>query len=122
MNLRSVIVCFSLLMGIQSAQAQSDPKPGGFGLAVEVDVDGVFSPTLRSVTVKSVSAGRPAAMAGIAAGDQIVEIDGKAIAGSKAKEMEKSMKKNVGETMNVKIKKPDGQILAMTLVASAKPN
>lgn len=57
----------------EHAIAQEALKPGGFGLLIEVDSEGFFlSPTLKTVTVKSVVPGRPAAEAGIKPGDRIL--------------------------------------------------
>jgi S1-C subfamily serine protease len=103
------------------ALVQADPQPGTFGFAVDVAVDGsFFSPTLKTVTIKSVVPGRPAALSGISPDEQIVEVDGKLVAGSNAREIQSLMKKNVGETLVLRLLKPDGESHAVTLVAAAK--
>jgi C-terminal processing protease CtpA/Prc len=103
------------------ALAQADSQPGTFGFAVDVAVEGsYFSPTLKSVTIKSVVPGRPAALSGILPDEQIVEIDGKVVAGSKAREIQSLMKRNVGESLVLRLLKPGGESHAVTLVAAAK--
>ena len=92
-------------------------------MAVEVDGEGFFlNPTLKTVTVKSVVPGRPASVAGIKPGDQIIEVDGKLVAGAKARDLEPLMKKNVGEKLSLRVQRTSGEILAVTMVAAAKPN
>jgi len=103
--------------------AQENQKPGGFGIAIDVDGEGFFlNPTLKTVTVKSVAPGRPAAEAGIKPGDQIIEVEGKLVAGTKARELEPLMKKNVGEKLVLRVKRATGEVFTVTLVAAAKPN
>ena len=103
--------------------AQINQKPGGFGIAIDVDGEGFFlNPTLKTVTVKSVAPGRPAAEAGIKPGDQIIEVEGKLVAGTKARELEPLMKKNVGEKLTLRVKRATGEVFTVTLVAAAKPN
>ncbi len=103
--------------------AQFEPRPGGFGFAIEVDGEGFFlNPTLKTVTIKSVVPGRPAAIAGINAGDQVVEIEGRQILGAKARDLEPLMKKNVGETLTLRLRKPSGAIYSVSLVAAPRAN
>ena len=103
--------------------AQEYRKPGGFGIAIDVDGEGFFlNPTLKTVTVKSVAPGKPAAEAGIKPGDQIIEVEGKLVAGTKARELEPLMKKNVSEKLALRIKRATGEVFTVTLVAAAKPN
>lgn len=106
-----------------AAMADGAAKPGSFGFAIEVDGDGFFlNPTLKTVTIKSVAPGRPAANAGIEPGDQIVEVEGRQVAGVKARELEPLMKKNVGETLTLRLRKPSGELYSVAMVAAARPN
>ena len=103
--------------------AQGEPKPGSFGFAIEVDGDGFFlNPTLKSVTIKSVASGRPASDAGIKPGDQIIEVEGKQISGAKARDLEPHLKKNVGEKLNLRLRRPNGEFYSTTLAAAPKAN
>ena len=106
-----------------SALAQAESRPGSFGFAIDVDGEGFFlNPTLKSVTIKSVASGRPASTAGIKPGDQIIEIEGKQIAGSKARDLEPYLRRNVGEKVNLQMRRPNGERYSATLVAAAKDN
>jgi len=72
-----------------AVQAQDEPKPGTLGFAIDVDGEGFFlNPTLKTVTIKSVVPGRPAATAGIKPGDQIVEVEGRQVTGTKARDLQ----------------------------------
>ena len=104
-----------------AVQAQDEPKPGTLGFAIDVDGEGFFlNPTLKTVTIKSVVPGRPAATAGIMPGDQIVEVEGRQVTGTKARELQPLMKKNAGETLALRLRKPSGEVYAVSLVAAPK--
>jgi C-terminal processing protease CtpA/Prc len=121
--LRRTILSFSaaLLATPIAVSAQDEPKPGTFGFAIDVDGEGFFlNPTLKTVTIKSVVPGRPAATAGIKSGDQVVEVEGRQVLGAKARDLQPLMKKNVGETLTLRLRKPSGEFYAVSLVAAPK--
>ena len=119
---RTLLSAFAAFLASSTAvQAQDEPKPGTLGFAIDVDGEGFFlNPTLKTVTIKSVVPGRPAAIAGIKPGDQIVEVAGRQVAGTKAGELQPLMKKNAGETLALRLRKPSGEIYAVSLVAALK--
>ena len=119
---RTVLLAVAALLSFPIArQAQAEPVPGTFGFAIDVDGEGFFlNPTLKTVTIKSVVPGRPAATAGIKPGDQIVEVEGKPVLGAKARELQPLMKKNVGETLALRLRKPSGDLYVVSLVAAPK--
>ena len=119
MNRRTLIsMSFALAAMAVSVFVHAEQEPGSFGFAIEVDSEGfILNPTLKSVTIKSVVPGRPAADAGIKPGDQVLMVEGKQIAGAKARELEPLMKKNVGETLAVRLQRPTGEVYSVFLVA-----
>lgn len=119
---RTVLLAVLALLALPIAQqAHAGPVPGTFGFAINVDGDGFFlNPTLKSVTIKSVVPGRPAATAGIKPGDQIVEVEGRQVLGAKANDLQPLLKKNVGETLRLRLRKPSGELYAVSLVAAPK--
>jgi C-terminal processing protease CtpA/Prc len=119
---RTVLLAVAALLAFPIAsQAQAEPIPGTFGFAIDVDGEGSFlNPTLKTVTIKSVVPGRPAATAGIKPGDQIVEVAGRPVLGSKARELQPLMKKNVGETLALRLRKPSGDLYLVSLVAAPR--
>lgn len=97
-------------------------EKGWFGLTVSAEAEGLsLNPTLRSITVQKVSASSPAAVAGMAPGDTVVEIEGIAVAGAKANLLKATMQKSVGETLHLKIKRAVGELREISMVAVPKP-
>lgn len=118
-NLLSATAAFLVLPAV--VQAQDKPKPGTLGFGIDVDGAGsFFNPTLKTVTIKAVVPGRPAEAAGIRPGDQIVEVEGRQVAGSKARDLEPLMRKNAGQTLALRLRKPSGEVYAAVLVAAPK--
>jgi C-terminal processing protease CtpA/Prc len=122
MSRRTLLLAVAALAAFPLArQAQAEPAPGTFGFAIDVDGEGFFlNPTLKTVTIKSVVPGRPAATAGIKPGDQVVEVEGRPVLGSKARELQPLMKKSVGETLALRLRKPSGDLYGVSLVAAPK--
>ena len=102
-------------MGDQAAAA------GTFGFVAKVDADGWFNPRLKSVLIQSVVPGLPAATAGLAVGDIVVEVDGRAVAGAAASEMADLMKKTPGQKLNLKLRRPRGDTYTVELTAVRRP-
>jgi C-terminal processing protease CtpA/Prc len=104
------------------SRAHAEDDKGFFGLAVSVDGEGFFlNPTLHTITIQKVVPKSPAANAGIAPGDQIIEAEGRVIAGTKARELEPIMSKKVGQALHLLMKRPKGELYKATLIAIAKP-
>ena len=59
--------------------------------------------------------------AGIAAGDSIVEIEGKPVVGAKANDLRPYMQREVGQPVTLVLRKPSGEARAVSVVAGAKP-
>lgn len=96
-------------------------EPGYLGLSLEVDADGFFNPTLKTLTVKKVAPNSPAARAGIEAGDRIVEIDGRAVAGSKANDLKPILQGDVGRSVRMAVRKATGATTTVAVVLGRKP-
>lgn len=95
---------------------------GWFGFAVSVDAEIFsFNPTLRSVKVQKVIPTSPAAVAGLAPGDVVDEVQGVLVAGAKADTLKAAMKKSVGETLRLKVKHGSAEAYEVTLIAAPKP-
>lgn len=111
-----------LSLGLVGAQASAQSAKGWFGFLIAIESEGwALNPAVRSATVREVVAGSPAAAHPIAAGDQIVEIDGQAVTGRKARELQPLVEKAVGEQLDLKLKRPNGEIFSVKLVAVARP-
>jgi len=119
---RNILITFAglLLLSMMASAAAGEAK-GWFGFAAKVDVDGFISPTLRSIKIASVVTGSPAQNQGLATGDEIVEVEGMAVAGCKARELQPLMEKKVGETLHLRVKHANGETYSADLVAATRP-
>ena len=119
---RTLLLATAALFALPSSvRAQAEPKPGTFGFAIDVDGEGFFlNPTLKTVTIKSVAPGRPASNAGLKPGEQIMEIEGTKVAGSRARDLEPYLRRNVGEKVTLQMRKPGGELYTTMLVAAPK--
>ncbi|NBQ10196.1 MAG: PDZ domain-containing protein [Betaproteobacteria bacterium] len=97
--------------------ARSEDSKGSFGFVAKVDAEGIFDPTLKTVQIQSVKKGLPADLAGIVAGDNIVEVDGIKVAGAKASVMAARMKKRPGESLVLRLLRTNGETYTATLSA-----
>jgi len=115
-------ILVSLSLALAAVAAIADEDRGFLGFAVEVDGEGFFlNPALKTVTIASVAEASPAAGAGIAPKDRIFEVEGHAVAGAKAKDLQPLLKKAPGQSLRLKLKRPNGEEYAVTLVAVARP-
>ncbi len=109
----------ALAATLAAGLARAEVPKGAFGFAAKVEADGVFNPTLKTVHIQSVQAGLPGALAGIAVGDSIIEVDGAKVAGAKAAAMAERMKKKPGETLVLRLQRANGETYVVTLRAAA---
>lgn len=108
-----------LVAAYAASVALAEEPRGSFGFAAKVEADGVFSPTLKFVFVHSVQSGMPAALAGVVAGDSIIEVAGVKVAGAKVSLMADRMKKRPGEVLALKLLRANGDSYVVTLTAVA---
>jgi C-terminal processing protease CtpA/Prc len=118
MNLRRPLLALPLLLlatGVWSAEQ------GSFGIGVAVDGDGFFlNPTLKSIRIEKVIPNSPAAKAGVAPGDVLLEIEGHQVAGTKADVLKPFMQREVGQSTRLLVKKTTGEVVSIVLVAAPK--
>jgi C-terminal processing protease CtpA/Prc len=95
---------------------------GWFGFALNIDAEGVsLNPKLRSIKIDKIFPVSPAAKAGLAPGDMIVEIEGIPVEGAKADTLKAAIQKSVGETLRLKIKHGADASHDVSLIAASKP-
>lgn len=110
----SVVLCFA-------ARAFAEDKCSlGFGL--DIEAEGIFSPTVKSIRVDKVSPGSPAAVAGLVVGDSLEEIEGVQVADAKASKLKELIQCKVGESLHFSIKRSNGERKTVVLVAVRKPD
>ena len=116
----SKTIAFVAALTISSVAFAADKGYLGFGISVNSEGFS-FNPVLKSVSVDSVAPGSPAAIAGLVKGDEFVEVEGHVVAGSKANDLKPYLAKNVGETVNFKVKKASGEVVVVVLTAAKRP-
>ncbi len=95
---------------------------GYFGFRLSIKTGGfMLNPTLERINIVGVDPGSPAAINGVAANDEILKMEGVAIAGRKAKELKSLASRDVGQTLNLEMKRSDGSIYRVSLVAAKRP-
>jgi len=117
---RNIWLAIAVTLLWLSTTAQGS-EPGWLGLAFQVDATGVLNPVVRSITVEKVFAGSPAARAGLAVGDSILEVQGVVVAGAKADVLSQTLKMKVGDTVRLKIRRGAEDIRQLSIVAVQKP-
>lgn len=115
-----VVQILLVVFAVGSLAAAADERPGSLGFSLAIDGDGFLDPTLRSVTVTDVVASSPAAAAGIAPNDRIVEVEGRPIAGTRAGELKPYLKRNAGQAVRLRLRRPGGVEYDVTLIAAPK--
>ena len=113
-HLQLLLAAFALLFSV----AASAGETGFVGFGILVDLEGFFlNQTLKTVTVNKVVPESPAEKAGLAVGDQIVEVEGMKVQGAKAYDLKPYLDVDVGKTVKMVIKKASGQLRAVSLTA-----
>ncbi|MEJ7746416.1 MAG: PDZ domain-containing protein, partial [Luteimonas sp.] len=113
------VLGFALLLVSTLATAG---ERGYFGFGMSVTGSGFsLNPTVKRIRIASVVPGTPAAVNGIAVNDEIIKLEGVAIAGRKAKELKALASRDVGQTLNLELKRPDGKVYRRSLVAIKRP-
>ena len=96
-------------------------EKGTLGFSLKIDASGIFSPTVNSAKIASIVPNSPAAEQHLAVGDEIVQIESTEVSGHKASELKPLIQKQVGETVHLKLKRPNGETYSATLVAVKPP-
>jgi S1-C subfamily serine protease len=120
----AVIACTAAL-SLTHALARPAPE-GWYGIeAIEaIPKKGSLSPlnpVVESIKLTQITPGSPAAQKGLAVGDWVMEIDGVVIGGRKVKELQPLIQKSVGQSMRLRLKKPNGKSYTVVLVGVARP-
>lgn len=117
---RTALVALATLLAAPVLQAADER--GHLGFSISVDGDGpIWNPVLKTAKVAQVTPASPAASAGLVPGDLIVEVEGRVVAGAKARELEPLMKRKPGERLALKVQRANGAVQDLVLIAAAQP-
>ena len=111
---RLQIIFIGLLIFISGGVMAGEKGYLGLSLSVNGEV-GFLNPTRKTLKIDKVITNGSAAKAGIEAGDFLVEIEGKKIAG--ASNMKPYMDKEVDQTVHLAIQKSSGEVRQLAVVA-----
>ena len=118
---RLFVLAFAIALLLSSGIAFAGER-GYFGFVPAVSGKGFFlNPTVTRVAIDRVAPGTPAARGGLRAGDEVVKIEGVAVAGQKGKALQAAATREVGQTLNLELKRPSGERYSVALVAVARP-
>jgi len=119
MQTRMVVALLALFIALPSVAWAGER--GYFGFGFSLDAEGFFwNPTLRSVKIDKVAPKSPAALAGLLPGDDVLEVAGRVVAGAKGKEIQVHIEKDIGESVQVKVRHANGETVVLTMVATAR--
>ena len=93
----------------------------GVAMAGERGYFGFLNPTVKRIAIHSVAPDSPAARGGIHAGDEVLAVEGVAVVGSKALKLRSLAAREVGQTLHLRLRRPDGAVYAVALVAVERP-
>lgn len=94
---------------------------GYFGFGISLTGSGFINPTVKRLHIASVEPGSPAAINGIATNDEIIKLEGVAIAGRKARDLKALATRDIGQTLNLDMKRSDGTLYRASLIAVRRP-
>lgn len=117
MKLRFVLPAVLILASGAALAAER----GVFGFSLKIDSEGFFlNPTLRSLHIEKVKPRAPAEKAGLKAGDEVLEVEGRVVPGAKGLDIKALAEKDVGQPLTLKVKHAGGEVVTVTMVPVAK--
>jgi C-terminal processing protease CtpA/Prc len=112
------------LVALLAAAALAAPAlaaPGRLGFAIEAETDGLFSTTLKRLTITSVVDGAPAQQAGLQARDEVETVNGVTVAGApggRIRDLVGAIRP--GDHLRLKVRRADGEHV-IDIVAGERP-
>jgi C-terminal processing protease CtpA/Prc len=86
-----------------------------------LDAEGMFwNPTVNSIKLAKVLPKSPPELSGLVVGDELTEVEGMPVIGSKGKELMALNQRDAGRTLKLKIKRSNGEIKAITMSLATK--
>lgn len=116
--MKNILTVSTLGVALFCAALPAYAAQGYIGISVRVDGEGFFlNPTIVTAKVAKVDPDSPAHRAGIAEGDLILEVEGKRVAGSRAKDLKPYLEREVGQPLRFLLKTSSAEEKQVTVVA-----
>ncbi len=116
LSLTLVLLGFGLIASAHAADK------AWYGFRVKVDTAGfALNPTVRSAVIQKVAPDSPAAAQRIEAGDEIIEAEGKTVPGGRALQLKPILGKKIGETLRLRLRRPNGETYPALVTGIRKP-
>lgn len=112
---------FIALLAAAALAAPAFAASGRLGFAIEAETDGLFSTTLKRLTITSVVEGAPAQRAGLRAQDEVEAVNGVAVVGApggRIRDLVGAVRP--GDHLLLKVRRADGEH-AVEIVAGERP-
>lgn len=106
-----------LILSTDAAEAKGGS--GTLGFSLHVSADGLFSPRVSKAMVKTVAAGSPAEAAGLAVGDELIQVEGLDVPGTSASVLKPHMEFVAGKPKKLRLKHSTGREYEVTLTRPA---
>ncbi|MDQ6655517.1 MAG: PDZ domain-containing protein [Verrucomicrobiota bacterium] len=120
-QMRKFLLVATLFAAIAIPSATAAEK-AWYGFHIRVETAGfVLNPIVRSVKIDKVASNSPASAQSIRVGDAIVEADGAAVPGARALQLWPILSKQPGDTLRLRLQRPDGETYAAVVTGISKP-
>ena len=97
-------------------------EPGFLGISIHIEGEGfVANRLVKSVLVNRVVANSPAARAGLQYDDELLEVDGRRLRGSRISELRPLLDRRAGSSITLFVKKKNGQTVSYVVVLGERP-
>jgi C-terminal processing protease CtpA/Prc len=114
--------CLLLLSLVLATAGVQAGERGYFGFGLSVTTKGFFlNPEVSELKIAKVIPGTPAERAGILVGDVIVLVDDMPVLGNKALHLKARAAKDVGQTIRLALRHPDGKAYSVSMIAIPHP-
>jgi C-terminal processing protease CtpA/Prc len=115
----TVLLAASIVATMLVCPAAAEPNSKPIGLSIEVDTDSVFGGKVNKVLVTKVSPASQASAAGVAAGDEVIQVHGKVVPGAEARSLKPQMEFIPGQPKRIAFKRVNGSVYEVTFTKFA---
>jgi S1-C subfamily serine protease len=120
--MRKLVITAGFFLGISLASATAAER-AWFGFHIKPETTGFpLNPVVRSVVIDKVKPHSAAAALDIRIGDQIMEVEGRTVPGTRALQLISLLQKQPGEWLHLRLKRPSGESYSAAVEGIKKPD